>query len=45
MLLGFTFGVNGSAVNIYIIHLWGKDVTPFMQGLHFSFGLGKCKSK
>lgn len=39
-VLGLAFGINEASVNIYIMHLWGKEVTPFMQALHFFFGLG-----
>lgn len=38
---GVQFGLNEAATNVYIIHLWGKEVTPFMQALHFFFGLGE----
>lgn len=42
-----TFGINGifsgaidSVSNIWILHIWGKESPPFMQALHFAFGLG-----
>lgn len=38
--LGAACGVLEASVNIYIIYLWGKEVTPFMQALHFFFGVG-----
>ena len=41
LFLGGANGVNEAAVNIYIIHLWGKEVTPYMQALHFFFGFGE----
>ena len=41
VIQGVHFGVSEGSINIYLIHLWGKEVTPFMQGLHFCFGLGE----
>ena len=43
----FLFVLNGASLgfieagsNVYILHLWGKEVSPFMQSLHFMFGFG-----
>lgn len=32
-------GINTSG-NVWCLHIWGKSSAPFMQALHFSFGLG-----
>ena len=33
-------GMFEAAANMFLLHLWGKSVTPFMQGLHFAYGIG-----
>ena len=33
-------GMFEAGSNMYILHLWGSQMTPFMQSLHFAFGVG-----
>ena len=37
---GIVIGFVGTALNLQIIDLWGKENGPFLQALHFCFGLG-----
>jgi FHS family Na+ dependent glucose MFS transporter 1 len=37
-------GALESGSNMFILHLWGKETTPFMQALHFMFGAGSLIS-
>ncbi len=39
-LLGFGGGGIDSGGNVWLLHMWGKSSAPFMQMLHFSFGVG-----
>lgn len=40
----FAMGLGGggldAAGNVWLLHMWGKSSGPFMQALHFTFGLG-----
>ncbi|CAG2164876.1 unnamed protein product [Oppiella nova] len=40
----FVMGLGGggldTAGNVWLLHMWGKKSAPFMQALHFTFGLG-----
>ncbi len=40
LALGIAFGVLDVGGNISILRLFGKDVGPFLNALHFFFGLG-----
>ena len=40
MVNGFVGGLAGSGANLYLIQLWGKENPPFLQALHFCYGLG-----
>jgi FHS family Na+ dependent glucose MFS transporter 1 len=33
-------GALESGTNMFMLHLWGKEVTPFLQALHFMYGVG-----
>lgn len=33
-------GLMDTGGNVVLLRLWGSDVGPYMQTLHFSFGLG-----
>ena len=37
---GIFSGFTGTAANIHMIELWGKENGPFLQALHFSYGVG-----
>ncbi|KAL4224665.1 hypothetical protein ACF0H5_015362 [Mactra antiquata] len=39
-LQGITMGVLDTGGNVYCIQLWGKKNAPFIQTLHFAFGIG-----
>lgn len=39
-LNGMCFGIIETCCNIFMVNLWGKKCPPFLQALHFSFGLG-----
>ncbi len=39
-LLGFGGGGIDTGGNVWLLHMWGKSSAPFMQMLHFSFGVG-----
>ncbi|KAI1301488.1 Major facilitator superfamily domain-containing protein 4B [Halotydeus destructor] len=39
-LNGFSSGGSDTAINVYVLELWGLNCGPFMQGLHFFFALG-----
>lgn len=39
-ILGLFMGAIDTCGNVLLIKVWGGDVGPFMQALHFSFGLG-----
>ncbi|CAG2055833.1 unnamed protein product, partial [Timema podura] len=38
--LGMSMGFLDTGCNVLCLDLWGRNSAPFMQGLHFSFGLG-----
>ena len=40
VLNGIAMGAFESGSNIYVLKLWGKETQPFMQSLHFMFGMG-----
>lgn len=40
MTQGVGMAVCDVGCNILLIYLWGKDVGPWMQFMHFSFGVG-----
>jgi FHS family Na+ dependent glucose MFS transporter 1 len=40
MVNGFVGGLTGSGANLFLIQLWGKENPPFLQALHFSYGVG-----
>lgn len=33
-------GMFEAGCNMFVLHLWGKSVTPFMQALHLGYGAG-----
>ena len=37
---GMCFGIIETCCNLYMVQLWGKHCSTFLQALHFSFGLG-----
>ncbi|KAI1309024.1 Major facilitator superfamily domain-containing protein 4A [Halotydeus destructor] len=37
---GMASGLLDSAGNVFCLELWGKDNQPFLQALHFTYGLG-----
>lgn len=37
---GFCFGIIETCCNVFMVNLWGKKCPPFLQALHFCFGLG-----
>lgn len=37
---GFSIGSFDAAINVWILEMWGKESGPYMQALHFSYGLG-----
>lgn len=39
-VLSFGGGGLDAAGNVWLLHMWGKSSAPFMQALHFTFGLG-----
>ncbi|XP_066996857.2 uncharacterized protein [Anabrus simplex] len=40
VILGITMGFLDTGGNVLCLDLWGRNSGPFMQALHFSFGLG-----
>ncbi|PSN31253.1 hypothetical protein C0J52_26179 [Blattella germanica] len=40
VFLGMTMGFLDTGGNVLCLDLWGRNSGPFMQALHFSFGLG-----
>lgn len=39
-LNGCFLGFFEAGINMFLIHIWGRANGPFMQGLHFCYGLG-----
>ncbi|XP_054159965.1 sodium-dependent glucose transporter 1-like [Oppia nitens] len=39
-IMGLGGGGLDTAGNVWLLHMWGKRSAPFMQALHFTFGLG-----
>uniref|UniRef100_T1JDA5 Major facilitator superfamily (MFS) profile domain-containing protein n=1 Tax=Strigamia maritima TaxID=126957 RepID=T1JDA5_STRMM len=39
-IMGYFMGVIDTLANVCMITLYGKDVSPFLQALHFFYGLG-----
>ncbi|RWS17504.1 sodium-dependent glucose transporter 1A-like protein [Dinothrombium tinctorium] len=37
---GFPSGILDASGNIWLLHLWGKEIPPFIQILHFMYGCG-----
>ena len=37
---GFSIGTFDTAINVWILELWGENSGPFMQALHFTYGIG-----
>ena len=37
---GFSIGSFDTAINVWILEIWGQDSGPYMQALHFTYGLG-----
>lgn len=37
---GLGYGVEETSLYLYMLYLWGSECEPFMQALHFSFGVG-----
>ncbi|CAG2115108.1 unnamed protein product [Medioppia subpectinata] len=40
LVMGLGGGGLDTAGNVWLLHMWGKKSAPFMQALHFTFGLG-----
>ncbi|XP_046405156.1 uncharacterized protein LOC124170478 [Ischnura elegans] len=40
VILGIVMGFLDTGCNVLCLDLWGRNSGPFMQALHFSFGLG-----
>src|SRR6266487_40702 len=36
---GVTAGAADTAINVWLMEMWPKNNAPFIQGLHFCFGL------
>ncbi|UYV76138.1 MFSD4 [Cordylochernes scorpioides] len=39
-IMGFFMGTIDTVANVSMIRIFGKDVSPFLQALHFFYGLG-----
>ncbi|XP_035210516.1 major facilitator superfamily domain-containing protein 4A-like [Stegodyphus dumicola] len=39
-VMGFFMGTIDTVANVCMIRIYGKDVSPFLQALHFFYGLG-----
>ncbi|KAM7295228.1 major facilitator superfamily domain-containing protein 4A [Ixodes scapularis] len=39
-IMGFFMGCIDTVSNVYMIRIYGKDVSPFLQALHFFYGIG-----
>ncbi|XP_064483550.1 major facilitator superfamily domain-containing protein 4A-like [Ornithodoros turicata] len=39
-LMGFSMGAIDTVANVYMIRIYGRDVSPFLQALHFFYGIG-----
>ncbi|KAG8198244.1 hypothetical protein JTE90_021501 [Oedothorax gibbosus] len=39
-IMGFFMGTTDTVANVSMIRIYGKDVSPFLQALHFFYGLG-----
>lgn len=37
---GFSIGSFDTAINVWILEIWQEDSGPFMQALHFTYGIG-----
>lgn len=37
---GFSIGSFDTAINVWVLEIWAKDSGPFMQALHFTYGIG-----
>lgn len=38
--VGLGYGIEETCLYLYMVYLWGSECEPFIQALHFSFGLG-----
>ncbi|KAH7974786.1 hypothetical protein HPB49_019449 [Dermacentor silvarum] len=39
-IMGFFMGCIDTVSNVYMIRIYSKDVSPFLQALHFFYGIG-----
>ena len=39
-IYGISFGYYDAGCNIFLLHLWGTEVSAYMQGLQFMYGAG-----
>ncbi|XP_050031631.1 major facilitator superfamily domain-containing protein 4A-like [Dermacentor andersoni] len=39
-IMGFFMGCIDTVANVYMIRIYSKDVSPFLQALHFFYGIG-----
>ncbi len=37
---GFSIGSFDTAINVWILEMWGEASGPYMQALHFTYGIG-----
>jgi fucose permease len=37
---GFSIGSFDTAINVWLLEIWGTESGPYMQALHFAYGLG-----
>ncbi|UXI22286.1 FAM76A protein [Sarcoptes scabiei] len=37
---GFSIGSFDTAINVWMLEIWSEDSGPFMQALHFTYGIG-----
>jgi len=37
---GFSIGSFDTAINVWILEIWAEESGPFMQALHFTYGIG-----
>ncbi|KAF8785945.1 sodium-dependent glucose transporter 1A-like isoform X1 [Argiope bruennichi] len=40
MITGFAMGFSNTGSNGSLLRIWGKKGAPFLQGLHFTYGIG-----
>lgn len=39
-LNGFSIGSFDTAINVWLLEIWQEESGPYMQALHFTYGLG-----